>query len=104
MVLGAFAKSTVPPPLSPVLPGTIPRSISQRFTELRDVQFRLDAISDSQRQQQLVLQQIKIMQRQILQFQHVQSEQLRLTQQMIFPMIFQNNRMMLQMMWPFLGP
>jgi hypothetical protein len=76
----------------------------QRFTELRDVQFRLGAISDSQRQQHLVLQQMKIMQRQILQFQHVQSEPLRLTQQMMFPMIFQNNQMMLQMMWPFLGP
>jgi len=43
-------------------------------------------------------------QRQTLQFQHVQSEQLRLTQQMMLPIIFQNNQMMLQMMWPFFGP
>ena len=86
MVLGAFAKSTGPPPVLPPLPCTIPYSISQQMTELREMRFRFHAMSEFQRQQNFV-QQMEMLQRQTLEFQRVQSEQLGLTQEMTFSMI-----------------
>ena len=57
MVLGASAKLTGPPPVLPPFPGTIPYSISQHMTELREMRFRFHAMSEFQRRQNFVLQQ-----------------------------------------------
>ena len=97
MDLRTFAKSSGPPPNLPVPPGVIPNSVSQQLNNLRMTESSMSSMLRTQQEHARSLERMATMQRQIIEMQQIQTQQLHSMQQMMLPLAFQCNAFMSSM-------
>ena len=92
-----FANSSGPPPNLPIPPGVIPNSVSQQLTNLRMTESSMSSMLRTQQEHARSLERMATMQRQIIEMQQIQTQQLHSMQQMMLPLAFQRNAFMSSM-------
>ena len=97
MDLRTFVKSSGPPPNLPVPQGVIPISVSQQLNNLRMTESSMSAMLRTQQEHARSLERMATMQRQIIEMQQLQTQQLHSMQQMMLPLAFQCNAFMSSM-------
>ena len=97
MDVRTFAKSSGPPPNLPVPPGAIPNSVSQQLNNLRMTESSMSSMLRTQQEHARSLERMATMQRQIIEMQQIQTQQLHSMQQMMLPLAFQCNAFMSSM-------
>ena len=92
-----FVKSSGPPPNLPVPPGVIPNSVSQQLHNLRMTESSMSSMLRTQQEHARSLERMATMQRQIIEMQQLQTQQLHSMQPMMLPLAFQCNAFMSSM-------
>ena len=92
-----FAKSSGPPPNLPIPPGVITNSVSQQLNNLRMTESSMSSMLRTQQEHARSLERMATMQRQIIEMQQIQTQQLHSMQQMMLPLAFQCNAFMSSM-------